>query len=173
MNAAVEQAPRAEGLIGRDFADGLTYLAPPQTDDGQKITFGALGQLAPDPTAEERMLELVNVEREKVGLKPLVWDSALTDLGRAHSLEMFNEGYFAHNSPTNGTPFDRMRKAGIQFVTAGENLAYAPSVQVAHEGLMNGPGHRENILRPEFGKIGIGAIRSDFRGTMFSQEFTN
>jgi uncharacterized protein YkwD len=170
---AVEQGPRVEDLLGRDIADSLTYLSPPQTEEGQKINFGAVGNLAPDPVAEARMLVLVNQEREQAGLRPLQADESLRAVARAHSQEMFEQNYFAHISPNTGSPFDRMRKAGIRFLAAGENLAYAPTVQVAHEGLMNSPGHRANILRPEFGKVGIGAIRSDFRGTMFSQEFTN
>jgi uncharacterized protein YkwD len=171
---AVEQGPRIEEILGRDLSDGLTTtLSPPQTDEGQKINFGAVGQLAPDPVAESRMLVLVNQERERAGLQPLQSDDSLKAVARAHSQEMFEAGYFAHISPNTGSPFDRMRKAGIRYLAAGENLAYAPTVQVAHEGLMNSPGHRANILRPEFNKVGIGAIRSDFRGTMFSQEFTN
>jgi uncharacterized membrane protein required for colicin V production len=100
-------------------------------------------------------------------------DEPLLQVARSHSAEMFELHYFAHNSPVTGSPFDRLRRAGIGFVVAGENLAYAPNVQIAHEGLMNSPGHRANILRPEFGRVGIGAIRSQLRGTMFSQEFTN
>ncbi|HEX3244406.1 MAG TPA: CvpA family protein [Chloroflexota bacterium] len=173
VRTAVEQGPRVEELIGRDVADSLTYLSPPQTDEGQKINFGAVGNLAPDPVSEARMLVLVNQEREQAGLRALESDEALKAVARAHSQEMFELGYFAHNSPVAGSPFDRMSKAGIRFLAAGENLAYAPTVQVAHEGLMNSPGHRANILRPQFGKVGIGAIRSDFRGIMFSQEFTN
>lgn len=170
---AVDAAPNLETLMGRDLNEGLGFLTPPQTEEGMKLNFGALGKLTPDPDAEQRMFELVNQERAKAGLKPLQWDDQLRDVGRAHSLEMFQMGYFAHNSPVSGTPFDRMRSAGIKFVVAGENLAYAPNVQIAHEGLMNSPGHRANILRAEFGKIGIGVIKSEFRGSMFSQEFTN
>jgi uncharacterized protein YkwD len=66
-----------------------------------------------------------------------------------------------------------MRAAGIQFVVAGENLAYAPNVDIAQRGLMNSPGHRANILRPEFGHVGIGVIRSAAEGSMFTQDFTN
>jgi uncharacterized protein YkwD len=94
-------------------------------------------------------------------------------VARAHSLEMFQLDYFSHTSPTAGSPFDRMHAAGIQFLVAGENLAYAPNVEVAHQGLMNSPGHRANILRPEFGRVGIGVIRSSAQGSMFTQDFTN
>ena len=94
-------------------------------------------------------------------------------MARDHSLEMFQLDYFSHNSPTSGSPFDRMHAAGIPFGVAGENLAYAPNVDIAHQGLMNSPGHRANILRPEFGHIGIGVIRSQVQGSMFTQDFTN
>jgi len=170
---AVDAAPGLESVMGRELNEGLSFLTPPQTEEGMKINFGLLGQLTPDPAAEEQMLQLVNAERTRAGLRPLQFDERLQEVARAHSLEMFQMGYFAHNSPVNGSPFDRMKQAGISFVIAGENLAYAPNVEIAHEGLMNSPGHRANILRPEFGHIGIGVIRSQFRGSMFSQEFTN
>ncbi|MHB1160499.1 MAG: CvpA family protein [Chloroflexota bacterium] len=171
--AAVDAAPGLESLMGRELNDGLSFLTPPQTEEGMKMNFGLVGELEPDPAAEERMLQLVNAEREKAGLRPLQMDEELRKVARAHSREMFEMSYFAHNSPASGTPFDRMRKAGIPFGLAGENLAYAPNVQIAHEGLMNSPGHRANILRPEFRKVGIGVLKSEFRGSMFSQEFTN
>jgi uncharacterized protein YkwD/uncharacterized membrane protein required for colicin V production len=171
--AAVNGAPRLDSLMGRDLSDGLSFLTPPQTEEGMQVNFGQLGQLTPDPEAEERMLQMVNSERQKAGLKPLQMDDQLKQVARAHSMEMFQMGYFAHNSPVSGSPFDRMKQADITFSVAGENLAYAPNTEIAHEGLMNSPGHRANILRPEFGKVGIGVIKSEFRGSMFSQEFTN
>lgn len=170
---AVEAAPGLESLMGQELNEGLSFLTPPQTEEGMQINFGALGQLRPDPAAEEKMLALVNEERRKAGLKPLQMDEKLRQVAREHSREMFNIGYFAHQSPVTGSPFDRMKRANIPFGVAGENLAYAPNVQIAHEGLMNSPGHRANILRGEFGRVGIGVIKSDFRGSMFSQEFTN
>ncbi len=68
---------------------------------------------------------------------------------------------------------DRMREANVRFVDAGENLALAPTVQVAHRGLMNSPGHRANILYPQFGRVGIGIMDGGIRGLMISQEFRN
>jgi uncharacterized protein YkwD len=70
-------------------------------------------------------------------------------------------------------PFDRMREANVRFVTAGENLALVPTVQVAHRGLMNSPGHRANILYPQFARVGIGIMDGGIRGLMISQEFRN
>ena len=86
---------------------------------------------------------------------------------------MFARGYFAHDTPEGLSPFDRMREANVRFTTAGENLALAPTIPVAHTGLMNSPGHRANILRREFGRVGIGVMDGGMRGLMVSQEFRN
>lgn len=169
----VNAAPDVDAFLGQPLSEGLGFLAPPQTEQGIKLHFGALGTLSPDPAAEQEMFDLVNQERTKAGLKPLQWDPQLQAVARQHSMEMFQMQYFAHDSPVSGTPFDRMKKAGIQFTFAGENIALAPNVQIAHEGLMNSPEHRANILRPQFGKIGIGVIKSEFHGSMFTQDFTN
>ena len=117
------------------------------------------------------MLQLINRERVAAGLKPLAPDPELTEVARRHSADMFARGYFAHVSPEGRDPFDRMRAANIRFVTAGENLALAPTLQIAHTGLMNSPGHRANIMNPKFGRVGIGILDGGMRGLMISQEF--
>ena len=127
----------------------------------------------PNPTLEARMLELINNERTSRGLKPLEADPELTEVARRHSADMFARGYFSHYTPEGEDPFDRMKDAGVKFRTAGENLALAPTLQIAHTGLMNSPGHRANILRPQFGRVGIAIMDGGRRGIMVSQEFRN
>ncbi len=119
------------------------------------------------------MLILVNQERAKVGAKPLKLDTTLVSVARAHSTDMWQRQYFAHTDPDGKSPFDRMTAAGVIFTTAGENLALAQTVERAHEGLMNSPGHRRNILDPAFGRIGIGVIDGGVYGKMFTQDFAN
>lgn len=123
------------------------------------------------PFLEIEMLKMVNEEREKHGLKPLKADPELTRVARAHSIDMFAKGYFAHESPDGKSPFDRMREANVKFNTAGENLALAQTLEIAHTNLMNSPGHRANILHPSFGRLGIGILDGGFYGLMVSQEF--
>lgn len=125
------------------------------------------------PFLEIKMLELVNKERAKEGLPPLKADPEMTKVARAHSRDMFVRGYFAHNTPEGKTPFDRMRAANVQFTAAGENLALAQTLEIAHINLMNSPGHRANILHPSFGRLGIGVLDGGFYGLMISQEFRN
>ena len=86
---------------------------------------------------------------------------------------MFARGYFAHMTPEGKDPFARMKEAGITFTNAGENLALAQTLAIAHNGLMNSPGHRANILRPQFGRVGIGILDGGVYGLMISQEFRN
>ena len=92
-------------------------------------------------------------------------------MARRHSADMFARGYFAHDTPEGLDPFARMREAHVRYLTAGENLALAPTLLVAHSGLMNSPGHRANILHPQFGRLGIGIMDGGIRGLMVSQEF--
>lgn len=123
------------------------------------------------PDLEQQMLQLVNAERKKRNLKPLVFDDQLKQVARAHSADMLKRGYFSHRTPEGKDPFDRMKKAGITYKRAGENLAYASTLTGAHKGLMNSPSHRAAILNKSFGRIGIGIVDGGPNGLMISQEF--
>jgi uncharacterized protein YkwD/uncharacterized membrane protein required for colicin V production len=131
--------------------------------------------MAPPPRAdlEVLMLSWVNAERIKAGLNTVKADPELTMVARKHSVDMFQQGYFSHVSPGGKGPFDRMRDDGVHFTNAGENIALAPTLDIAHSGLMHSPGHRANILRPEFGRLGIGIVDGGKYGLMISQEFRN
>lgn len=129
--------------------------------------------LSPDPTSEQAMVSLINQERTKEGLKTVILDDRLRQVARAHAKDMFSRGYFSHYSPEGASPFDRMAAANINFLLAGENLAYAPNVTLAHDGLIKSPGHRANILSSDFAKVGIGVIDGGIYGKMFVQEFTD
>lgn len=127
----------------------------------------------PRPGLESEMLQLINAERAKADLSPLRADEELRQVARRHSADMFARSYFSHISPDGDTPFDRIRQANITFLTAGENLAIAQTLPLAHEGLMNSPGHRANILRPTFGRVGIGILDGGMYGLMVTQLFRN
>jgi uncharacterized YkwD family protein len=120
---------------------------------------------------EVKMLELINAERAKVGVKPLKLDPQLVKIARIKSQEMIEKNYFNHTSPTYGDPFSMMKKFGIEYGYAGENLAGNPSVENAHESLMASPGHKKNILSPNYTHVGIGIIEGGPYGKMFTQLF--
>ena len=86
---------------------------------------------------------------------------------------MLARGYFAHLTPEGNDLSDRMHQARIGYLSAGENLALAPTLYTAHTGLMRSPGHRANILRPQFGRLGIGILDGGTHGLMVTQDFRN
>jgi len=162
--------PQIESFTGQLGGSSLlvTRIGEDQTE---KLDLPDGIERAEDPVAERQLFDLVNEERAQRGLDALVWDVRLVPVARAHSQEMLTLKYFSHESPVSGSPFDRLKAAGIAYARAGENLAYAQSVSVAHRALMDSPGHRENILRPEFTRIGIGVINAGAYGRMFTQLF--
>jgi len=123
------------------------------------------------PDDEALLLRLVNEEREKAGLRPLVLDPALVRVARTKCWDMIANNYFSHTSPTFGTVFDMYRANGIPFVTGGENIAIAGSAYVVHARLMHSSGHRRNILHPDFTHIGIGVLNARPSGVMVAQAF--
>lgn len=141
-------------------------------------------QPAPSPTPapdqsqisafEMRVIDLVNQERAKVGLKPLKADIPLTKGARMKSQDMRDKGYFSHTSPTYGSPFQMMTKLGIKWSAAGENIASGyRTPESVMQGWMNSPGHKKNILSTKWTKIGVGYAKGGKSGHYWTQWFTN
>lgn len=158
------------GDAARQTMNKLTV--EPESDETVHLPY-TVSNAQPRPALEAKMLQLLNQERTQRGLAPLKADPELTKVARAHSNDMFARGYFSHYTPEGKDPFDRMKAAHIKFLTAGENLALGQTLEICHEGLMNSPGHRANILQPAYGRVGIGILDGGFRGLMISQEFRN
>lgn len=162
-------------VFGEAVNETLTFLTINANPISEESII--LGFTQPEGTVEEEaeqvMLQLVNQERVKAGVKPLMVNAALRNLSRTYARDLFARGYFSHYNLEGESPFDRMDKAGIRYSAAGENLALAPNVTLAHQGLMNSPGHRANILSPDYSNVGIGVIDGGMYGQMFVQEFTD
>jgi len=174
LAASTEQLETALAPVFNDaIAQTLNQLTiKPDSNESVELPF-KVAETRARPELEAQMLELVNRERAAAGLQTLAADDELREVGRAHSADMFARGYFAHVTPEGRDPFARIREAGYTFRTAGENLALAPTLSIAHTGLMNSPGHRANILRPQFGRVGIGIMDGGRRGLMVTQNFRN
>ncbi|WP_050356347.1 CAP domain-containing protein, partial [Gottschalkia purinilytica] len=122
---------------------------------------------------ESEVVRLVNIERNKAGLAPLTMDSELSKIARVKSQDMADKNYFSHTSPTYGSPFDMLKKFGVSYRTAGENIAKGySSPESVVKGWMNSEGHRANILSSNFGKIGVGYVNQGGT-TYWTQLFTN
>ena len=108
--------------------------------------------------AEERLVRLVNRDREKHGLAPLAIDNRLQDVARRHCEEMRETGVVAHLSPRTGSAADRVKAGGVKSSVVLENVARAYGIGEAEEGLMNSPGHRANILSRDATHMAIGVV---------------
>lgn len=118
---------------------------------------------------EQAVLDLTNAERQKAGLKPLQIDNNLMNSARQKSKDMATNNYFDHTSPTYGSPFDQMKANGVTYRSAAENIAMGQrSAEEVVKGWMESPGHRQNILTPNFTHIGIGY---DANGNYWTQQF--
>lgn len=111
----------------------------------------------PSDSALQEVVKLVNQERTKRGLQALKVDPKLMSMAKTKANDMLNNHYFSHTSPTYGSPFDMMKKLGISYSAAGENIAEGQtSAQKVMTDWMNSPGHRANILNKDFTYIGVG-----------------
>lgn len=118
---------------------------------------------------ESEVVRLVNEIRRQNGLSPLKENWELSRVARYKSQDMLDRGYFAHNSPTYGTPFQMIHSFGLSFRTAGENIAKGYSTpQAVVNGWMNSSGHRANILNASYTQIGVGYVA---KGHYWTQMF--
>ncbi|ANU08980.1 serine protease [Planococcus antarcticus DSM 14505] len=123
---------------------------------------------------EYLLFELTNSARIQRNLPLLKWDEQTQLTARKHSKDMADNEYFSHTNLEGQSPFDRMNEDGISFYVAGENLAYGQYSSIfAHEGLMNSMGHRENIVKPEFGYLGIGTAFNEENQPYYTANFFN
>lgn len=109
---------------------------------------------------EQQLLELVNQERQKAGLRQLRWSPELADAARAHSELLAQHEALSHRFRGEAALQQRAGKAGARFDKVAENVAYAPTVEKLHEGLMHSPPHRANILNPEYDAVGIAIVQN-------------
>ena len=137
--------------------------ANPQVADPDLIYPGQILQIpqleSTVSSYESEVIRLVNEIRQQNGLRPLAANWELSRVARYKSQDMRDNGYFSHNSPTYGTPFQMLSAFGLSYRTAGENIAkgYA-SPQAVVNGWMNSSGHRANILNASYTQIAVGYV---------------
>lgn len=129
---------------------------------------------SPKLSYEQKVVELVNIERQKAGLHILTLDSNISNVARTKSKDMADNNYFAHQSPTYGSAGDMLTKFGIRWSAWGENLA---SGQRTPESVvtawMNSEGHRANIMSSDFSRIGVGYFTNSNGTPYWTQVFTD
>lgn len=145
---------------------------------------------------EKEIHRLINIERTNNGLNPLVWDNQIYSIARAHSEDMVERDFFAHENPDGEDPTDRAERQGYicrkdygSYYTLGlaENIAMDPIqsnvvgcgstltlstlANCIVQGWMNSPGHRKNILTATYTETGIGVAYSEDDEALITQDF--
>lgn len=123
----------------------------------------------------EKIINDTNIERQKAGLPPLVFNANLSKAATLKAQNMFVENYWAHFSPSGKDPWGFITGAGYKFSYAGENLArnFSSSDDVV-KAWMASPSHRENIMNSKYQDIGIAVEEGVLQGqktTLVVQEF--
>ena len=117
------------------------------------------------------IIDLINSTRYKNNLEPLVYSEKATKSAEKHSEDMEKNNFFSHENLKNETPFDRMENEGINYKSAGENIAAGQTNAIfEHNGLMNSEGHRKNILG-NYKYIGVGVVFGGKYRTYYTENF--
>lgn len=120
--------------------------------------------LAPNGEPRAALYAMVNAARASEGLAPLARAPELEAVAQAHAEAMRRAHKTAHDAG-DGDLNHRLEQAGIA-ASAGENVAHAAGIALAHRALWASPSHRENLLFPDYGAIGIG-VAEDPDGTLW------
>ena len=123
-----------------------------------------------DPPSEAQIMELVNRERHSRGLGTLVFDERLQLAARKHSLLMAQRNEVEHVLAGEPKLNSRLNAVGLRYDVSGENVAHTANAARAHVALMNSPGHRANILDPQYNAIGIGVVSTPM-GIYVTEDF--
>jgi uncharacterized YkwD family protein len=142
---------------------GMVLNVPSTSASTGSSGTAAAGSAVQSSSYADQVVTLVNQQRAKAGLKPLAVDKALAAMALDKAKDMYNNHYFDHTSPTYGSPFDMMTSYGIRYTYAGENIAMGQKTpQEVMNAWMNSPGHKQNILSPNYMKIGVGYYNGEW-----------
>jgi uncharacterized protein YkwD len=134
---------------------------------------------------EVALVQMVNAERAKAGMRELSIDTTLADTARAHSIEMRDRKYFSHESPTDALrdPLDRYRAVfssnprliaeNLYRAWGSPHLLSEKDALEAHNALMKSPGHRANIFIADATRIGIGIVANSQGDLWVTQMFAH
>ena len=136
------------------FFNFFSYLLPYNIDKVSAHSINA-----------QKLIELANDDREKVGLPKLRNSTELTSAAYAKANDMLKTQYWDHFGPNGETPWQFISDAGYEYVYAGENLAKGfTSNSGIHDAWMASPTHRDNILSGNYKEIGIAIVEGELLG---------
>ena len=115
---------------------------------------------------EQTAGNLLNSDRARYGLAPLPLDPALCRIARIKSLDMRDNQYVSHTSPTYGDVRSMLDAFGYAYAAASENIAHHASIEKAQAAFLSSPGHRKNVLSSTYTRAGLG-VAVDEKGYVY------
>lgn len=135
---------------------------------------GGAGEAGNDDAVADALLEALNAERVEAGVPPVARMESLDEVARLHSVDMRDNQFVGHASPTTGGAAERVAAAQIQSGLVLENIGRGYGAAEIHRGLMGSPGHRANLLNPDVTHVGVGVVsemEGDRRAFLATQVF--
>jgi len=129
----------------------------------QALALGGIAQAPEPPAPEQQLLTLLNVERRHAHLAVLQWDAKVAEAAQAHSRRLADHRALSHQFAGEPELTHRVGATGARFSAVAENVAVADDAEEAHLALMSSPGHRANILDPQYNVVGIAIARVNKR----------
>lgn len=124
------------------------------------------GDSASQPAKAEQLFAMANATRAQEGRGRLVWDQALADAAMKHCMRMVSEGPLSHRYGGEPDLTSRAADAGAHFSLIEENIAVGPYPGSIHQGWLDSPGHRDNLLNPDIDRVGIAVVAA--RGVLYA-----
>lgn len=157
------------GMVSKEY---IKLIYPQSSNSESESSSGNTSTTTKGLTADEQeVFNLINAQRTTAGLAALKIDEELQNVARVKAKDMVENNYFSHNSPTYGTPFNMIKKFGITYKAAGENIAGNSTNKGAVNAWMNSPGHKANILSNNYNYTGIAVVSSPKYGKIYVQMF--
>lgn len=158
------------GAVSKKYVKAI-YPSTSSTNNNTGSSSGGSTTSSSMTADEKEVFNLINQQRTNNGLAALKVDEEVQRVARIKAQDMVNNNYFAHESPTYGTPFQMLQSFKISYRSAGENIAGNSSNSGAVTAWMNSSGHRANILNSSFNYTGIGVVSSNRYGKIYVQMF--
>jgi uncharacterized protein YkwD len=146
-------AGRRPVLEATVFADVEPATQEDRVAPGEELARGG-------PDDDDRLACMITAARASIGLGPLLRDAHLDAIARDHAARMACAHELAHEVG-DGDPLERLRAAGVDARYAGENVAHASTLALAHRSLWASPSHRANLLRHDFDRVGVAVVRDE------------
>lgn len=148
------------GLLGADPQPGAVASAMPDVDTptvpAANLIIGSVSSISRNP--QELLLDMINSERSKAGLKLLQWDDRLAEAARGHAEIMSKKGKLSHQFDGEPDLLQRLSQRSVRLDAASENVVYDVSAEGAHEAFANSPRHMQNMLNASYDGVGIAVV---------------